>query len=212
MNETPICRICKIPLDSENWPSSRKRIQHYICNTCERDRKARWELANKTRLQASRRKWYREHKEAIKAKSAMRRRTNGIPLMSENESCPLFLGVHVAERVLANVFKNVKRMPTSNPGYDFICGKGFKIDVKSSCFRSGKHWVFGIRHNKTADYFLCLAFDNREDLNPLYLWLLPGDYVNSRDSAGISPTTIHKWDDYLLDVDKVVSCCESLKR
>ena len=37
----------------------------------------------------------------------------------DNKTCALFLGVHVAERVLSHVFKQVKRMPNGNVGYDF---------------------------------------------------------------------------------------------
>jgi hypothetical protein len=103
--------------------------------------------------------------------------------MSENKDCSLFLGVHVAERVLSNVFKNVQRMPQNNPGYDFICSKGYKIDVKSASLckiLDKKHgsviwrWNFHIRNNTIADYFLLIAFDDRENLNPMHVWLIKG--------------------------------------
>ena len=79
--------------------------------------------------------------------------------MSENRECAAFLGVYVAERVLKNVFKNVEQMPNGNPGFDFLCGQGYKIDVKCSClwYRNigTPRWGFKIRKNKIADYFLC---------------------------------------------------------
>ena len=98
--------------------------------------------------------------------------------MNKNRQCSSFLGVHVAERVLEATFENVERMPYGNPGFDFICGAGYKIDVKSSCRRYQKNgsssWAFGIDKNCDADYFLCIAFDNREHLNPEHLWLIGG--------------------------------------
>jgi hypothetical protein len=110
--------------------------------------------------------------------------------MEESPSCSAFLGVAVAEVALSRFFDNIKRAPYSNPGFDFICGKGFKIDVKSSCERvvSRKYsrWVFSIRHNRVADYFLCLAFDDRELLTPKHVWLIPGSSVSDREMLSIS--------------------------
>ena len=142
-------------------------------------------------------------------------RTGRAKPMSKNPTCSSFLGIHVAERVLSHIFKNVKRMPNNNQGYDFICNKGKKIDVKSACRRQReKHrdlWAFHTRHNTIADYFLCLAFNNREELNPEYIWLIPGWLINGRSIASISVTTIPKWDDYALDTSKVTTCCNVLK-
>ena len=135
--------------------------------------------------------------------------------MSENKECSSFLGVFVAERVLSHVFRDVEVMPYGNKGFDFICNNGKKIDVKSACIRRSSsgtlRWAFSIKRNKIADYFLCLAFDSREDLNPLHAWLLPGEKLNRFIGTSIHPSTINKWDDYKLDINKVVSCCNSMK-
>ena len=135
--------------------------------------------------------------------------------MSENRDCSSFLGVHVAERVLSHVFKHVKKMPYGNPGYDFICGGGYKIDVKSSCRHVRKNWAdqwgFHIDKNTIADYFLLLAFDNRENLNPEHIWLISGCDINDHVGVGISETALAKWDQYKLDIDKVSACCNMLK-
>ena len=53
--------------------------------------------------------------------------------MSENKSCALYLGVHIAERVLAGIFNDVHVMPFGNPGYDFRCSKDYLVDVKAGC-------------------------------------------------------------------------------
>ena len=131
--------------------------------------------------------------------------------MSENKECASYLGVFVAERVLSHVFKDVEVMPYGNPGYDIVCNKGKLIDVKCACLGKGGRWVFNIRRNIVADYFLCLAFDNRDDLNPEHTWLIPGDIVNHLKGTGISPITIHKWDEYKIDVDKVSACCDVMR-
>lgn len=130
-----------------------------------------------------------------------------------NPSCGLYLGVVIAEQLLAEVFDNVEQMPPRNPGFDFICGGGYKIDVKSSCIRSNGRWSFHINGNTTADYFLCVAFDNRNDLNPVHLWLIPGRDINHLIGASICELTIHKWDKYELTdkLDQVISRCDAMR-
>lgn len=132
-----------------------------------------------------------------------------------NKDCSQWLGIEVAEKVLAAVFKNVQVMPENNRAFDFICGKGFKIDVKSSCRGHYKNrndrWSFNIKHNKVADYFLLLAFDSREDLNPEYIWLVPGNVINDKFAINISVTTTDKWKEYEKSIDKVIVCCNTMK-
>lgn len=131
----------------------------------------------------------------------------------ENKKCPAFLGVHVAERVLASVFDNVVRMDFNNTGYDFICGKGYKIDVKSSTRTTNQPntWVFGINRNKVADYFLILAFDNRDDLNPLHVWLIPSGVLNHLTCTSISDSTLKKWSGWEKPIGKVIACCSKIR-
>jgi hypothetical protein len=144
------------------------------------------------------------------------RRRDGMKHMSENKECAVYLGVYVAERVLSKVFKDVEVMPYGHSGYDFICNKGKKIDVKAACSiirKTGwsESWTFHIRRNGTADYFLCLAFDNRENLNPLHAWLLPSNKFNHLITTTISTSTVVKWDEYRIDVAKVAESCNELK-
>ena len=144
-----------------------------------------------------------------------RRYANGGRSMSDNRECTVFLGVHVAENVLSKMFNDVEVMPYKNPGYDFICNKGKKIDAKSSCTRvrdgRSNSWAFGIKKNKIADYFLCLALDNREDLTPLHIWLIPSDEVNNNVKVSISESVIDKWDKYKLDIGNVTACCNEMR-
>jgi len=106
-------------------------------------------------------------------------------------------------------------MPLENPGYDFVCSRGYKIDVKSST-RSTRYpntWTFHINKNTTADYFLCIAFDNRADLNPEHMWLIPGNIINDRSAVRISDGALAEWEAYHLaeKLDEVKLCCNTLK-
>jgi len=171
------CRKCGIVLDSENWRPSYRKRGYRACKECADERIRVWRNANP---------------EMVNAQQIRKRRKQGMRPFGENKECPMFLGVHVAERVLSHAFKDVNVMPLNNQGYDFICNKGMKIDVKSSCLhrnRNTQYWNFHIRHNTTADFFLCLAFDNREDLNPLHAWLIPGSKLNNLSIASIRQST-----------------------
>jgi hypothetical protein len=156
--------------------------------------------------------WNKNHRERALANSTRWNRKNGAKPMNENKECSSFLGVHVAERVLSNVFKDVERMPMNNPGYDFICNRGKRIDVKSACMSSRGSWYYKIACNKVADYFLFIAFDSREKLNPIHLWLVPGHVINHKNSVGMYHTTLNKWDEYKLDIGRTLKCCTSMKQ
>jgi len=193
----PICRRCGIVLDSENWFPSHQKGNRRICKECERERLRRWREANPEKHKAN---YTRSH------------RKQGDRPHNENKECTMYLGVHIAEKVLSRVFKDVEVMPMNHPGFDFICNHGKKIDVKSSCLGRTKYpqWGFHIDHNTTADFFLCLAFDNRDALNPLHIWLLPGNKVNHLTTATISPNTVSRWDEYALDISEINECCVAM--
>jgi hypothetical protein len=130
-----------------------------------------------------------------------------------NKNCSQYLGITCAEQVLSKVFKNVTRMPNNNRGYDFICGKGYKVDVKSSCKdKIYGSWGFHIKQNKIPNYFALLAFDNRDDINPLHFWLIPSNLINDKVNFKISKLSLSKWDKYKQDINKVITCCYILKR
>jgi hypothetical protein len=144
--------------------------------------------------------------------------------MNESKKSGVWLGCYVAERVLYNTFNNVIRMPMGNPGYDFICGRGFKIDVKSSCYGTMSYthngsiytygkWDFRIKYNNIADYFLLLAFDDRTNLNPKHMWLVPSSIINSKLAISIIDTNkcLGKWKMYEKSTDKVIQCCNNMK-
>jgi hypothetical protein len=182
------CRKCKQELiPYENWGIGSMRHANYICKSCLRE--------------SSRKNHYKLH--------------GGKP-MSQNKQCTSFLGCHVAEQVLSKAFKDVEIMPPSNPGYDFICNKGKKIDVKSSCIQSanGRHGdklQFSIKKNVVADYFLCIAFNNRDNLNPEYTWLIPGNKINHLTNFSVAISNTYYLDEYKIDISRISKCCDVLR-
>ena len=169
----------------------------------------REENRDKTNVQS--REWRKNNPEKAKAMSTKAHRKEGCIPMNKNKECSAYYGVHINEGLLKRVFKNVEVMPYGHTGYDFICDNGKKIDGKSSMTGDKGHWAFNINHNTTADYFFCVAYDNRTDLNIIHIWLLPGDKFSHLGMASISLSTIHKWDEYEQPLDKAISCCDSMK-
>jgi len=190
------CIKCGVELDNTNWYPSCKKSNSYICNECSVEKNRLWKINNP---------------EKAKANSTRAHRKNGNLPMDENKKCSAYLGVHIGEPVLSKTFKNVELMPYGHPGYDIICNHDKRIDIKISCLNKNGRWMFTIRHNTTADYFMCLAFDNREDLNPAHIWLLPGNKFNHLVMATISPSTIDKWSEYELPIDGVITCCDTMR-
>jgi len=147
-----------------------------------------------------------------------RRITGETRPISEAKDSSTYLGVYVAEKALSRFFDTIQRAPRCNRGYDFLCGRGFKIDVKSACRRLNSDeipcWYFNIKRNKVADYFLCLAFDDRDNLNPLHVWLIPAQDINTKAGFYIfdRPRSLSRWSKYERPLERVVSCCHVLKQ
>lgn len=193
------CIKCGVTLVvGENIAENQIRHSIYTCKDCNRE----YNCKHRDLRREYKREW--------------RHRTGRQKPMSENRGCAAFLGVHVTERVLSFVFDGVQRMPYGNTGFDFICGGGYKIDAKSACrFSSEKRadcWKFHINNNPTADYFLCLAFNNRINLTPEHIWLIPAADINDHKTASISETALDKWSKYERPLDKMMACCNVMKR
>jgi len=201
------CRVCGDELTDDNWKSSGLKKYDYICKKCTQEYNCSWREENP--------EYYCLYKEANPEKAKVRRtrsnRQAGHLPMSKNKECPSYLGVHVNEGLLKQYFDDVEVMPYGNPGYDFICNNGWKIDGKSSCLNKDGGWAFTIRHNTIADYFFLVAYDNREDLNPLHIWLIPGHVLNHLSGAYISLSTIDKWSEYEQPIDELIICCDTIK-
>ena len=137
---------------------------------------------------------------------------------TEAKDCSSYFGVHVAERLLSTVFIHVFKMPYGYSGYDFICGKGFKVDVKCSTLKKrlglgNDFWMFSVDRNRSPDYFAFVAFDNRTQLTPLHFWIVPENIVNGRTGVSITdtPEVLSKWLQYEKPIDKLITDCNLLK-
>lgn len=146
------------------------------------------------------------------------REKKGCQSMYKNKLCSNYLGIVAAERLVKHLFNDVEMMPYGFPGYDLICNKGKKIDVKASTTHIGQNknstvnrWNFNIKHNKDCDFFLLMAFDNVIDCNPLNAWMVPGEEINENSGISISSTTIHKWDKWKMDMNDAQTCCDLMK-
>jgi hypothetical protein len=140
--------------------------------------------------------------------------------MSKSKKCADWLGIHIAENVLSYYFEDIKRASRKAP-YDFVCKRGYKIDVKSSCLQyryegTAPQWNFNILYNTAPDYFMCLAFDNRESLTPMHVWLIPGEVVCNRSAIRISNSphskSLAKWKPYEGNIEKVITQCDLMKK
>lgn len=179
------CYVCGADLTEDNWNPGARRQKKRICKQCNRDYSK--SLRDKKKL-------YNSLHPSI------------------NKESSYYLGCYISEQLLSKVFIDVKVMPPNNPGYDIICNRGKKIDIKSSATGDKRgYWMFSINHNIIADYFLCIAFDNRDNLTPVHLWAIPGVDVNHLPHIMIHKTDIDKWSKYEMLIDETVSCCNSMR-
>jgi len=135
--------------------------------------------------------------------------------MSENKECAQYLGCYINERMLRHVMPNAVLMDINNPGYDLVCGKGHLVDAKAATLRHHKNksprWIFFIKKNTIADYFLLTAYKDRESLEICHMWLIPGSEINDKTGISISLSTIHKWDVWKIDHTDALSCVTEMK-
>ena len=131
----------------------------------------------------------------------------------ENKNCAPYLG-YISEQIIAKIYLNVQIMPNNHVGYDFICLNNYTIDVKGSCrIKRDKHadrWNFHIHKNKIPDYFACLAFDNRDNLNIEHFWLISGNVINNKIGIGISETNLFQWNQYRQS-NEIINQCNIVK-
>jgi hypothetical protein len=207
-----ICNICKIPKEEDAF-----RWQHNQCRRCEADKQRQYYKDHPDKRLAKKKytkEWIVRHPGYFSDWDHSHGRCNP---MDQNKNSTQYLGVCVAEELLSRYFKEVKHLAYNNPGYDFICMNGFKIDSKSSCFRTrsrgGKAWCFKIGKNQIADYFACIAFDDRDNLTPIHFWLIPAKDINHLTGIAISNTkySLNKWSKYEKPLDKVIACCDSMR-
>lgn len=131
--------------------------------------------------------------------------------ITDNKECAVYLG-SIAEIILSNIYNDVRVMPYGNHGFDVICNRDFKIDIKAAATGYKGYWQFRINKNPIADLFLCIAFESRDDLHtPAHLWMIPGHIINHLQGLTIREATIDKWSKYSLSLDKLIACCDTIR-
>ena len=198
-------------MNGENWYPASKKNRNYICKKCNGEKGRVYREENQEKENEYQRLYRKNNPEKAKASNTKQRRKNGGLSMSENKECSAYIGVYVNERLLKHYFNDVEVMPYGHSNYDFVCNNGWKIDAKSSATGDKGYWAFGIKHNTTADYFFCVAYNNRKDKNIIHIWLLPGNKFNHLVSASISKSTVDRWAEYEQPLDKLITCCDSMK-
>lgn len=102
--------------------------------------------------------------------------------MSENAKCSSFTGVFLGEKIigktiLLEIFGSIeKEMTYGNSGYEFVVKGGYKIEIKTGKLLSDDRWIFDIKLNKIADYFLMIGLDSTKS-KIIHIWLFKKDDV-----------------------------------
>ena len=220
------CRVCDVELNDDNSSPSRQKNGQYICKECAKEKGRLYNEENRDKVSARTRLYYEANQDKLKAYASLYRKENpekakandikaarkrGVLAFDENKDCTMYYGVHINEGVLKLYFNDVEVMPMNNTGYDFVCNNGWKIDGKSSFTGDKGYWKFSIKHNTIADYFFCVAYDNRKDKNIIHVWILPGDKFSHLVSARIQKNTVYKWAEYEQPIGKLSMCCDKMK-
>ena len=152
----------------------------------------------------------------------------GLGPHSKQPGCPNYTGLYIAETVLSKAFSVMEKAHPHAP-YDFICGKGYKVDSKCSLLlpnqgKKASRWMFRVIRNKVPDAFCFIALQNTSDTitdSPqiAYVWLIPGDALiegrplNDRMGISVSPSTVSKLEPFRRsDMEgKITTCCSTWK-
>jgi len=98
--------------------------------------------------------------------------------MSENPYCAKWFGEFIAENYVMKTFEDPIKAPPNNPGFDWTCNKGQKIQHKARCLEianTSEGWGFPIRRNHIPDYFILSGWKDRESLEPLFILIFHRD-------------------------------------
>lgn len=209
MNSTKICSKCHEtkPLDEFHKDNHAKDSKHPHCKKCRSKQTKKYNRDHREERKEKQRIWYENGG----------RQKGGHLSMYENKLCASYLGIVIGERLIRHLFNDVQVMPFGFSGYDFICNKGKKVDVKTACITLADEdkyprWAFAINRNTAADFFILVAFDNLTDLNPLHIWMIPGQEINNQTKASISLSIVHKWDQWKRDINDAQLCCSEMKK
>lgn len=110
------------------------------------------------------------------------------------------------DNLMIHILENPIKMSTHNPGYDWICKRGYKIDNKSRCLNytnKAPNWLFHIRCNNIADWFILYGWDNVDSSNPLRIWAFhKNDIVRDRKFSEFDTFSITNTPEKLKELEK----------
>lgn len=160
--------------------------------------------------------------------------------MDSNGKCSsnfgVFIGEGIFEKYLLTIFEHVKKMDYGNPGFDFVCknvrqefidkypqfklrkDEEYRIQLKVRCLINhcgSVQWIFNIEYNNKADYFILAAWDDRNNLNLLHLWLFhKDDMIRGRSLWNRTSLTITNRSEYLekFKSHEIIYELETIKR
>lgn len=113
-----------------------------------------------------------------------------------NANFGIYKGEKIFKRFLEeNIFEEVieSGKMTRDGGIDLFCknpkqefvnkhshmrlerDKIYKFQLTMSCVIDGYRWVFHIRCNNIADYFILCGWDDRHNMNPIHIWIIHKD-------------------------------------
>lgn len=128
--------------------------------------------------------------------------------MEFNQDCSSYFGIYIAEKYIIQTFEDPIKMPPNNPGFDWLCKNGLKIQCKARCigYRSccdSSIFEFLINRNKIADWFILSCWDNRDSLIPLLvLTFHKNDIVRGRKFCEFVSLTITNKPENLKEFEK----------
>lgn len=118
---------------------------------------------------------------------------------SDNSECPTYFGQYIEEKYVSQIFDHpvpfefpkdeLGRITDNHKPYDYLCKKGLKIKMVSSvCHTSPSkvskvtgdmlpYFEYAIRKNSVPDYYILSAWDNRESLDPLFVWIIKSNEI-----------------------------------
>lgn len=150
--------------------------------------------------------------------------------MEENKDCPVYFGVCIGEKYVSKTFDNPKMMPYGNPGYDWECKNGLKIQHEARCLCKSDYATDGtnpqfkfthIDYNKVADVFILSGWKDRESLEPLLVLVFKKDDIVRgepfwmRNSLSITntPKYLREFEKFEVTnrLDKLKEMCKNIK-
>lgn len=186
------CCICKqyLPKNEFQLRNDRKRGLDYTCKNC-RNMVISKNYRNRTKL-----------KFGICKSTIYNHKYNKCNPLGTNKNTPNYIGVFIAENKFQEIFKDAIKMQYNNRYYDFVLPDNTTVDVKSSTIHTRKkdgykHFTFRLFKNKITDLFACFAYDNVNDTNLLYIWIIPSSIIKNRVNLIIGENNFNTYTNYL---------------